>query len=316
MVCFSALSVLRVVAFESFFPLCRSVSFRRNSPPQSPVLHLINDVAGLRNIRRAMAGQKNRLARLSKLSQQRMNFFHRVPIHRVERLVEHQHIRIFHDRLRKAEPLPHAQRIPADGLALVRRKPQRFHRASSIRPIGAAGHVGQQHQVRQPGFIRQKAGAFDDYARLRGKIRRLADRAAPLQRRIPPERAPSADQTAVHENIPRCRLAEPADAAHQRRFAAAVCADQPVNAARFKPHRDLAQNLVLSISLGQVFNLNHRLMLSPRTANPCDARAPPSARSMPQSPRRSRQAREAPRRFRRHTPGRQWRSASHTAPAG
>lgn len=232
---------------------------------QLAILHLIDHIASPCDVLRAVAGQPDGFVLRLEALEQVMHLLHGRLVHRVERLIQNQHVRVFHERLRKAQPLTLAERILPDGLLLVRVKPQLDHGAPGPEPVRPAGHRRKEHEVLQARFVRQEARRLNDHARVGGKVGYPANdaRIGLGQLRIPPERGLAADQAAVDDDIPGRRLGEAADAAHQRRLAAAVRTDEAVDCHFMQMHGDPLQHAVAAVLLAHIFHRNHSPLLLP-----------------------------------------------------
>lgn len=161
-----------------------------------------------RNIPRAVTSQQDGFSLRLQALQQLMYIRLPLLVQAIERLIQYQDIRVFHDGLGDGQALGHAKGIFPYMLFAVRVQADQADHLVDAPLIRLAADIRQQGQVLPGAVVVQKAGVLDDDACGRRKVHVLAD------------------HLAKHRHTPFAGLCKAADTAHQRGLAAAVFTDQ------------------------------------------------------------------------------------------
>ena len=141
-----------------------------------------------------------------------------------------QQIGVFHYRLRKPKPLPHAERILFNMAFQVGVKPDFFHRLAHLLPADFVVQSSKQFEIFIPRIVWYKPRRFNDYAHILWEINIFSH------------------TLSVNGYLARCDFYKPADALHQHCFPRAVSPDKSVDFTLVKLHRNRLKYFVFSDS--------------------------------------------------------------------
>lgn len=157
----------------------------------------------------------------------------------VKRLVQDQHLLIFHNRLRERESLPHPQTVFSNRYPKLRIQPAHRKCLLEFCNIRFSGQSAQDFQVLHAGIVVDESRRLDNDSRMPEIVCILAD---PFP---------------VEKHLSGAWADEAADAFHQHRLSTAVVPDKSGDRPIVETARDSLQNLVFLYRQVHIFYFYH-----------------------------------------------------------